>query len=124
MKKGPALKRLPASFFRTVSGNEPVRKWLKEKLSDDDRKIVGQNISDAEYGWPVGMPLCRKLTQGLYEVRCDISSKRIARVIFYPADKEMILLHGFIKKSQKTPRIDIDLADTRKKEYLRNAKKT
>lgn len=124
MNKGPALKKLPASFFRTSAGTEPVRKWLKEKLADADRKIVGQNISDAEYGWPVGMPLCRKLGKGLYEVRSDISNKRIARVIFYPADQEMILLHGFIKKSQKTPQSDIDLAEKRKKEHLRNAKKT
>lgn len=118
MAKRPALKKLPASFFRTSAGGEPVRKWLKEKLGDADRRTVGQDISDAEYGWPVGMPLCRKLGQGLYEIRSDLSSGRIARVIFYPAGPHMILLHGFIKKTQKTPAADIALAVKRKKEYL------
>jgi len=102
------LKKLPALFYATLGGKEPVREWLKN-LGDGDRRIIGQDISDAEYGWPVGMPLCRSLGQGLYEIRSKISDKRIARVIFYPTKDYMVLLHGFIKKSQKTPKHDLDM---------------
>lgn len=113
------LKKFPAYFYATEGGNEPVRSWLKG-LDDLDRKILGQDISDVEYGWPIGMPLCRRLEQGLYEVRSNLSGKRIARVIFYPTKSNIILLHGFIKKSQKTPKKDLDLAKARKKEIENN----
>jgi phage-related protein len=69
-----------------------------------------------EYGWPVGMPVCRPLKQGLWEVRSSLSDGRTARVIFCIQNERMILLHGFIKKSQKTPLPDLDLALRRKKE--------
>jgi len=113
------LKKLPAMFYATLGGKEPVREWLKN-LDDGDRRIIGQDISDAEYGWPVGMPLCRSLGQGLYEIRSKISDKRISRVIFYPTKGYMVLLHGFIKKTQKTPKHDLDLAVKRKKELEQN----
>ncbi len=103
------LKKLPAAFFRTAANNEPVREWLKA-LDDADRRIVGEDIATAEYGWPVGMPVCRSLGRGLYEIRSDISSGRLARVIFCVAEQRMVLLHGFIKKTRKTPKMELDLA--------------
>ena len=109
------IKKLPAAFYCTAAGNEPVREWLKA-LDDADRRIVGQDIATAEYGWPVGMPVCRSLGKGLYEIRSDISHGRITRVIFCVADEQMVLLHSFIKKTQKTPKADLDLALKRKKE--------
>ena len=109
------LKRLPAAFFRLSSGREPVRDWLKG-LSPEDRKIIGDDIRTLEFGWPVGMPLCRSLGNGLWEVRNNLTGKRIARVIFCVHDQQAVLLHGFIKKTQKTPKSDIDLALRRKQE--------
>lgn len=109
------IKKLPAVFYCTAAGNEPVREWLKT-LDAADRKIVGQDIATAEFGWPVGMPVCRSLGNGLYEIRSGLASHRIARVIFCVARQRMVLLHGFIKKTQKTPKSDLDLALKRKKE--------
>jgi phage-related protein len=109
------MKKLPAMFYCTATGNEPVREWLKE-LERLDRRIVGQDIAIAEFGWPVGMPVCRTLGRGLYEIRSDLASRRIARVIFCIAEQHMVLLHGFIKKTQKTPKADLELALKRKKE--------
>jgi phage-related protein len=91
-----------------------VRDWLKD-LDAKDRRTIGMDLKDVEYGWPVGMPLCRSLGHGLWEVRSSISHGRIARVIFCVEEGEMILLHGFIKKTQKTPPQDVDLALKRKK---------
>ena len=107
-------KRIPARFYRTAAGTEPVRDWLKD-LDGKDRRTIGMDLKDVEYGWPVGMPLCRSLGNGLWEVRSSISHGRIARVIFCVEEGEMILLHGFIKKTRKTPPRDIDLALKRKK---------
>ena len=73
-------------------------------------------MQKVEFGWPIGMPYSRPLSRGLFEVRRDISSGRIARVIFFIKDNKMVLLHGFIKKTQKTPQTDLDLAIKRKKE--------
>ena len=75
------LKRLPAAFYRLTSGKEPVREWLLS-LSDEDRRIVGVDIATAEFGWPVGMPVCKALGQGLWEIRSALTGGRIARVIF------------------------------------------
>ncbi len=115
---GKVLKILPAQFFRTTAGNEPVREWFKE-LDREDRFIVGDAVCTVEYGWPVGMPVCRSLAgyKDLWEVRATITHGRIARVIFYVKNGEMILLHGFIKKTRKTPQSDLDIAVKRKKEH-------
>lgn len=107
-------KTLPVRFFATTSGSEPVREFLME-LSDDDRRTVGIQIAKIEFGWPIGMPVCRLLRDNLYEVRVNISSGRIVRVLFTPFDGEAILLHAFIKKTQKTPVKEIDVAIKRKK---------
>jgi phage-related protein len=103
--------RLQVVFYRSGSGNEPVREWLKS-LRLEDRKIIGEDIKTAQFAWPLGMPLIRKLDSGLWEVRSRLS-KRIARVIFTVEDDVMVLLHGFIKKSQKTPVNDLTLAKQR-----------
>ena len=110
----PGLKRLPARFYRSDSGREPVREWLKG-LELEDRKGIGEDIKDVEFSWPIGMPLVRSLGSGLWEVRSSLPRGRIARVIFCVEQGCMVLLNGFIKKTQKTPQHDIDLALKRKK---------
>lgn len=89
---------------------------LDLELSPDDRRTVGKDIQKVEFGWPIGRPHCASLGNGLWEVRSDLDSNRIARVIFCVTRGEMILLHAFIKKTQKAPKQDIDLALTRKRE--------
>ena len=102
---------LSVTFFRTASGNEPVREWLKS-LPREERRIIGEDLKTVQFGWPLGMPLVRKLDKGLWEVRSRLPD-RIARVIFTSGEGRMVLLHGFIKKSQKTPQEDLRLAKTR-----------
>jgi phage-related protein len=116
-------KILPAMFYRTVAGSEPARNWLK-LLSRDDKRIVGQDIATVEFGWPVGMPTCRPLAarRGLWEVRSSLTGTRIARVLFFVDGGHMILLHGFIKKTQQTPDADLNLGLKRMKEFTRDKK--
>ena len=111
----PPPEKIPLVFFRTVAGSEPVRDWLLD-LAQEDRHAIGLDLMRVQFGWPVGMPLCRSLGKGLWEVRTTLDN-RIARVIFCFSDGELIALHGFIKKAQKTPKADLDLARERKKEY-------
>lgn len=108
-------KRLPAAFYRASSGREPVKEWLKG-LDREDRRIVGTDIAIIEYAWPVGKPHCNSLGHGLWEVRSNISNGRIARVVFCVTANRMVLLHGFIKKTQKVPKGDLDLAIRRKRD--------
>jgi phage-related protein len=110
----PGLKRLPACFYRSDSRREPVREWLKE-LDPEERKVIGEDIKDVEFSWPIGMPLVRSLGRELWEVRSSLPGGRIARVLFCVEQSSMVLLHGFIKKTQKTPQHEIDLALKRKK---------
>jgi phage-related protein len=116
-------KILPAIFYRTAAGSEPVRDWLKS-LSRDDKRIVGQDIATVEFGWPVGMPHCRSLAprRGLWEVRSSLTGNRIGRVLFFIHEGQMVLLHGFIKKTQQTPDQELDLAVKRKKEIENDGK--
>jgi phage-related protein len=109
------LKKVPAAFYQLASGREPVKEWLQE-LSKEDRKIIGADIATVEYGWPIGMPTCRPVGDGLWEVRSNLESHRIARVIFCIFDRHIVLLNGFTKKTQKTPTEEIALAKKRKKE--------
>ena len=108
-------KKITARFFVAASGKLPVREWLLD-LDQIDRQAIGKDIQKVEFGWPIGMPYCRPLGRGLWEVRSSISSGRIARVVFAIHGGEMVLLHGFVKKTQKTPQQDIDLAQQRMKE--------
>jgi phage-related protein len=103
--------RLQVVFYRTAHGSEPVREWLKS-LSSADKRIIGEDIKTVQFGFPIGMPLVRKLEAGLWEVRSSLPN-RISRVIFTVEDGLMILLHGFIKKSQKTSPEDLQLARER-----------
>lgn len=109
--------KLGVRFFRTDAGNEPVREWLKSLLADD-RKVIGDDIRTVQYAWPVGIPLTRPLGGRLHEARSNLSGNRIARVIFFVIKDEAVLLHGFIKKSRKTPKADLDLARERLKRLL------
>lgn len=102
---------LEVRFFKTDSGAEPVRDWLRE-LPAIDRKKIGEDIKTVQFGWPLGMPLVRKLDKDLWEVRIHLED-RIARVLFTVSDGKIVLLHGFIKKSQATPKHDLDLAKDR-----------
>jgi phage-related protein len=106
---------LPVVFFATSAGTEPVREWLRE-LDRDDRREIGSDILAVQRGWPLGLPLCRSLGNGLWEVRSSLPSRRIARVIFAFDDETIVLLNGFIKKKQKTPAGEIDTALRRLKE--------
>ena len=99
---------LPVVFYQSLSGREPVREWLKG-LSAEDRKLIGEDIKTVQYGSPLGMPLVRKLKPKLWEIRSTLDN-RIARTLFTIDKDHIILLHGFIKKSQKTPEEDLDLA--------------
>lgn len=108
-------KRLPAFFYQSASGAEPVRDWLR-KLPDEDRRVIGEDIATVEFGWPVGMPVCRALGEGLWEVRSSLPSRREARVIFGIIGDRMVLLPAFIKKQQRTPKADLDRAKERLKE--------
>lgn len=103
---------LSVKFFRTEAGNEPVREFLRE-LPSEDRKIIGTDIKEVQFGWPLGMPLVRKMESGLWEIRSHLEG-RIARVLFTTVKGHMVLLHAFIKKAQKTPRAELDTARTRK----------
>jgi len=109
------MKKITSLFYVNSNGKKPVREWLLS-LDKTDRKIIGEDIKTVEYGFPIGMPTCRKLGSKLYEVRSNISDKKISRVIFTVMAGYMILLHGFIKKTQKTPQNDIELALRRQKE--------
>lgn len=108
-------KIITAVFYQTPSGNEPVREWLKE-LGKPDSTIIGSDLQLVERGWPLGMPLCRNLGDGLFEARSNLPNGRTARIIFFIKDGRMGILHGFIKKTQQTPQADIELAKKRKKE--------
>lgn len=104
-----------ANFYATSSGKMPVREWLLT-LDKQDRIEIGGDIANVEYNWPVGPPKCKPLEHGIFEIRSNISTGRTARVLFFVESDRMYLLHGFIKKSQKIPKRDLDLAKKRKKE--------
>ncbi len=89
-----------------------MREWLLD-LSRGDRKAIGCDMKTAQYGWPIGMPLIRKIEPGLWEVRSAIE-KGTARVIFTVENDVMVLLHGFVKKSAKTPSVDLQVARERR----------
>ena len=110
-----AGKHVSAAFYASAAGKEPVREWLKD-LPLADRKVLGEDIAAVEFTWPVGMPLVRPMKQGLWELRSSLAGNRIARILFCVTDGRMVLLHGFIKKSQKTPVEELALARKRQKE--------
>lgn len=108
-------KLLGVVFFCTGTGTEPVREWLRN-LTRDDKVNIGRDILAVQKTWPVGKPLVDYLGNGIWEVRSRLKD-RIARVLFMIDGDEMVVLHGFIKKNQRTPKPDLDLARRRKKQY-------
>lgn len=115
MNKPKSIPKLNAVFYKTEMGTEPVRDWLL-LLTKSDRRQVGEDISYVQFKWPIGKPHVDHLHGAVWEVRTTLKT-RIARVLFAVEGEVMILLHGFIKKTQKTEKSDIDLAETRYKDW-------
>ena len=109
------LKPIPLVFWKSATGHEPVRDWLNE-LSRQDQRTIGRDIAKVQFGWPVGLPVCRPLGRGLWEVRSSLPSSREARVLFGFHDGMLIALTAFIKKTQATPAGELALAQQRLKE--------
>jgi phage-related protein len=114
----PRLTELPVVFYRTSGGTEPVLEWLRS-LPAEDRRAIGTDLATVQLGWPIGMPLCRPLGEGLWEVRSSLPSRRIARLLFFVHEGRIGVVHGFIKKTRKTSAGDLDLARRRMQEMRR-----
>ena len=109
------LTETPVVFYRTSGGAEPVLEWLRG-LPAEDRRAIGTDLATVQFGWPIGMPLCRPLGTGLWEVRSTLPSRRVARLMFFVDEGRIGVVHGFIKKTQKTPEGDLEIACKRMKE--------
>ena len=118
MAEAPPPQKIPLIFFRTLTGNEPVREWLLG-LSAADRQTIGKDLMRAQWRWPVGMPLCRPLGGGLWEIRTDLPTQRTARVLVCLYRDHLVALHGFVKKTRATPGEDLALARKRHRELTR-----
>lgn len=105
-------------FFRSDAGHEPVREWLKG-LDEAERHAIGKDLLRAQWRWPIGMPLCRPMGGGLWEIRTDLHGNRTARVFICFHEGRLVALHGFIKKSRATPNDDLMLARRRQGELKR-----
>ena len=117
-------KVLVVQFFQLASGREPVRDWIRG-LPKKDHVLIGRDLLQVELGWPCRPPLCAPLTDypGLLEVRSNLTGGRIARVFFSVSGGTMVLLHGFIKKTQASPMKELKLAERRSKEYNKYARR-
>ncbi len=115
MGDDPEPQKVPLIFYRTASGAEPVRDWLKS-LEQIERHAIGNDLLKAQWRWPVGMPLCRPMGGGLWEIRTDLPTKRISRVLLCFYRQHLVALHGFIKKTRTTPSDDLVIARKRQKE--------
>jgi phage-related protein len=109
------IQKVPVVFYKTAAGVVLVREWLRS-LPEADRNIIGRDLMRVQYRWPVGMPLCRPLGGGLWEVRSDLPSSRIARLLFCFNKGRLVVLHGFIKKTKKAPADEMEIARKRKDE--------
>ena len=118
MSEDPQAPKILLVFFSTSAGHEPVRDWLKD-LPEAERRAIGKDLLRAQWRWPVGMPLCRLMGSGLWEIRTDLPTKRTARVLLCLYQEHLVALHGFIKKTRTTPDEDLGLARKRKKELER-----
>ncbi|HSX11701.1 MAG TPA: type II toxin-antitoxin system RelE/ParE family toxin [Chlamydiales bacterium] len=110
-------KIISVDFYRQENGKEPVREWLKS-LTKSERRTIGEDIKMVQAGWPLGMPLVGNLGKGLWEVRSTLTNT-IARILFIMHEGQMVLLHGFIKKTQKTPSQELEIGIKRAKEVWR-----
>jgi phage-related protein len=108
-------KPIPLVFWKSLSGHEPVREWLNE-LPREDQRTIGRDIAKVQFGWPIGLPVCRPMGKGLWEVRSSLPSHREARVMVGFHDGMLIALSAFIKKTQTTPAGELALARQRLKE--------
>lgn len=115
MTAGSHPQKIPLVFYRTAAGREPVREWLKG-LDEAERQAIGKDLLRAQWRWPVGMPLCRPMGSGLWEVRTDLPTKRTARVLLCLYREHLVALHGFIKKTRATPYEDLETARKRRQE--------
>ena len=118
MPEDPQPNRIPLIFYRTPAGSEPVREWLKG-LDEAERHAIGRDLLRAQWRWPVGMPLCRPMGNRLWEVRTDLPTKRMARVLICFYRGHLVALHAFLKKTRATPDEDIAIARKRQKELER-----
>jgi phage-related protein len=118
MYREKAPRKIELVFFRNDTGGEPVRDWLKG-LDQEERRAIGTDLLRAQWRWPVGMPLCRPMGKGLWEVRTDLPGNRTSRVLICFYHDRLVALHGFIKKSRATPEGDLTLARKRQKELER-----
>jgi phage-related protein len=109
-------RQIPVVFYRTRGGSEVVRDWLRA-MDEKERNAIGLDLMRIQFRWPVGMPLCRSVGDGLWEIRTNLPSNRIARVLFCVLQERIVILNGFIKKTQKTPVEELALARKRKKEF-------
>jgi len=115
MTTGGPSPEVPVRFYRSASGREPVLEWLRG-LDRADRQAIGLDLMRVQFGWPIGMPLVRSLKDGLWEVRSSLPSHTIARLILCFHNETLVVLHGFIKKTQKTPADDLELSRRRMRE--------
>jgi phage-related protein len=115
MASDESPRKIQLVFFRNNAGAEPVREWLR-RLDDAERRAIGTDLLRAQWRWPVGMPLCRPMGKGLWEVRTDLPSSRTGRVLICVYQGCLVALHGFIKKTRATPEDDLRLARKRQKE--------
>ena len=111
-------RKIPLIFYRTAAGSEPVREWLKG-LAETERQAIGRDLLRAQWRWPVGMPLCRPMGDGLLEIRTDLPTRRTARVLICLYRGRLVALHGFIKKTRTAPDEDMAIARKRQKELER-----
>lgn len=118
MSDRPQPRRILLIFFRTGLGVEPVRDWLKS-LPEVERHEIGQDLMRAQWRWPVGVPLCRPLSDGLWEIRTPLTTGRIARILICFYRGHLVALHGFFKKTRETPGADLAVARRRRKELER-----
>jgi phage-related protein len=115
---GSKPQKIPLIFYRTTAGSEPVREWLKG-LAEPDRQAIGKDLLRAQWRWPVGMPLCRPMGNGLWEIRTNLPTKKTARVLICLYRERLVALHGFLKKTRATPASDLATARERQKELER-----
>ncbi len=121
MGEPKTVKKISVSFFQNDKGKMPVREWILG-FSPDDKKIIGEDIKTAEFGWPVGMPVVKPIGDKLYEVRSSLSDGSEARILFTIYKNYMLLLHGFIKKTQKIQKRELNLARNRMKKFFKSEK--
>jgi phage-related protein len=118
VKRAEGILEIPVRFYRAEAGGSPPLDWLRS-LDKEDRRAVGLDLMRVQFGWPIGRPLVGSLKDGLWEVRSSLPSQRIARLILCFHDQVLVVLHGFIKKTQKTPAGDLALAKQRMKEVTK-----